>query len=190
MTVGRKIEQEHGIFFITFTCYRWIPLIEMTQGYDLVYKWFDVLIKKGNQVAGYVIMPNHVHCLIGLNKSNQTINTIVSNGKRFMAYDIIKRLKNLRRQDILDKLAEGITDKEKSKGQIHHVFEKSFDVKVCESSKFMEQKLEYMHMNPCSKKWSLVENPGDYRHSSMKFYETFNSESHSKLTPYTALFED
>ena len=107
-----------------------------------------------------------------------------------MAYDIIKRLKNLRRHDILDKLAEGITEREKLKGQIHHVFEKSFDVKVCESSKLIEQKLDYMHMNPCSKKWNLAEIPGDYRYSSMKFYETFHSESPSKLTPYTALFED
>ena len=55
MSVGRKIEQQHGIFFITFTCYRWIPLIEMTQGYDLVYKWFDYVGSPAEDPTGMKI---------------------------------------------------------------------------------------------------------------------------------------
>ena len=33
------------------------------------------------------IMPNHLHVLIGLKNSDQSINTIVSNAKRFIAYE-------------------------------------------------------------------------------------------------------
>ena len=190
MSTRRKIEVRDGVFFVTFTCYQWISLIEITQSYDLVYNWFDVLICKDHQSAGYVIMPNHVHVMIGLRNSNQTINTIVSNGKRFMAYEIIKRLQKMNRKEILIKLEAGVTNREKSKGQVHKVFENSFDVKICESTRFIEQKLNYMHLNLCSKKWKLVDNPIDYQHSSMRFYETFHPNIKSKLTPYTALFED
>ncbi len=39
---------------------------------------------KGRQVKGCVIMPNHLHALIDFGISEKNINTIVSNGKRFM----------------------------------------------------------------------------------------------------------
>jgi hypothetical protein len=41
----RKIPYSEGVFFITFTCYQWLSFIEMTNGYDLEYKWFDDLQK-------------------------------------------------------------------------------------------------------------------------------------------------
>lgn len=38
--------------------------------------------------------------------------------------------------------------------------------------KVIIQKLSYMHNNPCSGAWRLVESPVDYKHSSAKFYNT------------------
>lgn len=37
-------------------------------------------------------MPNHLHALISFIDTKQPFNTIVGNGKRFMAYEMIKRL--------------------------------------------------------------------------------------------------
>ena len=34
----------------------------------------------------------------------------------------------------------------------------------------MNQKLDYMHDNPCKGKWNLCTSPADYLHSSAKFY--------------------
>ena len=93
MPVKKTIPYSHGTFFITFTCYQWLPLIEKVKGYDLVYDWFDILKKQGHDVNGYVIMPNHVHALISFIKTGKNINTMIGNGKRFMAYEIIERLK-------------------------------------------------------------------------------------------------
>jgi len=92
MPVKRTIPYYSGMFFITFTCHEWIPLIEKVAGYDLLYGWFDHLKKKGHFINGYVIMPNHVHALISFINTKQSINTIVGNGKRFMAYKMIERL--------------------------------------------------------------------------------------------------
>ena len=39
-------------------------------------------------------MPNHVHALIDFAETGQIINTIIGYGKRFMAYELIDRLKD------------------------------------------------------------------------------------------------
>ena len=190
MAVKQKVEDRHGLFFVTFTCYQWLSLFSITNSYDLVYHWFDVLLKKNHQIAGYVIMPNHVHALIGLQESKQTINTILSNGKRFIAYQLIERLVRGNFNNILYILGEGVSEAERKKGQRHKVFIPSSDVKVCYSDWFTEQKLDYIHNNPCSKKWNLVNDPIDYRHSSMRFYSMYGHRKMvSKLTPYFELFE-
>lgn len=93
MPVKRKIIEPDGNYFITITCHQWLALIEQTRGYDLVYNWFDHLKSKGHFIKGYVIMPNHLHALIVFRNAGQSINTIVGTGKRFIAYEIINRLK-------------------------------------------------------------------------------------------------
>ena len=50
-------------------------------------------------------MPNHLHALIVFRDMSKSINTIIGNGKRFMAYEIIKRLKERSEEGILLKLA-------------------------------------------------------------------------------------
>ncbi len=37
-------------------------------------------------------MPGHVYAIIACSNTGKTINTIISNAKRFMAYELIKRL--------------------------------------------------------------------------------------------------
>ncbi len=71
MTVRVDIGINSGLFYITFTCYKWIPLFEITHSYDVVYKWFDYLKSKGHYICRYVIMPNHVHAIIGFKKHHR-----------------------------------------------------------------------------------------------------------------------
>src|SRR5258705_10116634 len=73
-----------GIYFITFICHRWLPLIDIVNGYDLVDNWVDVLSKRQHPITGYVIMPNHLHLLLHCGGGKQSLNTLIGNGKRFM----------------------------------------------------------------------------------------------------------
>ncbi len=170
MAVKTPIAFTEGMYFITFTCQHWLPLFETTNSYDTVYKWFDYLYTKGHKVKGYVIMPNHLHVLIDFGVSEKNINTIVSDGKRFMAYKIVERLKEQNTTEILLQLSEAVINSDKDKGKIHQVFERSFDCKEITSQHFFLQKLSYMHNNPCSGVWNLVKNPVEYEHSSAKYY--------------------
>ena len=57
MPVNKEHIFDPGIYFLTFTNYKWLNLFDITQSYDLVYNWFDVLKKQRHQIIGYVIMP-------------------------------------------------------------------------------------------------------------------------------------
>jgi hypothetical protein len=46
-------------------------------------------------------MPNHLHAIIGFRKTTQTINTVIRNGKRFMAYEMITHLKETDKEEVL-----------------------------------------------------------------------------------------
>ena len=169
MSVHKPVT-EPGIYFLTFTCHQWLQLIELTKGYDLVYNWFNVLSSKGHSITGYVIMPNHLHLLFYFAGGNQSLNTHVGNGKRFMAYEIINRLTKQNEISLLNKLTLDVKTKDKSRGKLHEVWIDSFDVKECRTEKFILQKLHYIHNNPCTGKWKLADSSINYLHSSASFY--------------------
>ena len=171
MSVRKAIPEKEGVYFITFTCKDWIPLFKICNAYDAVYNWFDILKQSGHYIIGYSIMPHHVHAVIAFCNTGKRINTIVSNGKRFIAYDLIHRLQQQNEIKILANLQQVLNNTEKKEGKLHSVFEPSFDWKECRTEKFIQQKLDYMHWNPC-KGNRLVELPEQYPHSSAKFYLT------------------
>lgn len=170
MSIGRKITEPNGIFFITFTCARWLPLFQIVDGYGAVYQWFDYLKKQHHYIAGYVIMPSHVHALIAFSNSHASINTTIANGKRFMAYNLVSRLKAQQKTDILAQLASWVNRTDRYKNKLHEVFEPSFDRKECRTLRFTKQKADYIHLNPC--KAGLVQLPEAYLHSSARYYYT------------------
>jgi REP element-mobilizing transposase RayT len=130
-------------------------------------------------------MPNHIHFLIYLPEKAPELMIVIGNAKRFMAYEIVKRLKN--RQDILDILESGVKPPERKKGKLHQVFEESYDAKECFSNEFIEQKLSYIHKNPISGKWKLADTYIDYHHSSARFYEIGESLEDVKITHFKSI---
>ena len=163
---------ENNTWFVTFTCYSWISLFEIANAYDMVYKWFKLIDDKyGIKTLAFVIMPNHVHVLLELPGTGINLNKLIGNGKRFMAYEIVRRLREIGRQDVLTKLSLACSDRERAKGQKYKAFEQSFDAKPVYSLEFLYQKLDYIHHNPVSGKWNLCTEFVDYEHSSAGFYE-------------------
>ncbi|HYH16358.1 MAG TPA: hypothetical protein VD794_14110, partial [Flavisolibacter sp.] len=97
---------------------------------------------------------------------------IVGDGKRFMAYEIVKQLKEKGADKLLMQLQQGVEAKDRQRNKQHEVWCDSFDWKECRSQDFINQKLEYMHQNPCTGKWQLAQSPIAYLHSSAAFYAT------------------
>ena len=115
-------------------------------------------------------MPNHLHLLLHYMWNGKSLNTIIGNGKRFMAYDIIDRLEARKQERLLARLRSGVGLTDRERGQKHEVWIGSLDVKQCPTEKFVLQKLNYIHNNPCAGKWKLADSPSHYPHSSALFY--------------------
>ena len=64
MSIKQQKHETDGIYFITVTCYNWLPLFQITNTYDAVFKWSNYLKQKGHYITGYVIMPNHLHAFV------------------------------------------------------------------------------------------------------------------------------
>lgn len=161
----------HEVYFCTVTCYKWLPLFEEANAYASVYKWFDHLKDDGCLLLGYVIMPNHFHVLLYPTHTDTSQSKIVGDGKRFLAYAIVNSLKKQGKTNLLEQLAAGVQAGEKDRGKNHQVFKLSFDARKCFDEKMIEQKLAYIHHNPVSGKWNLVNDFTDYKHLSARFYE-------------------
>ncbi len=147
------VRVQHGneptLYYIIYTCYNWLQLFSITNSFDLVYKWFGYLKNTSTiKVTAYAIMPNHVHAILFFPDTNYNLNTIISNAKRFIAYEIVNRLKQSNENKILQQSEDGVSDREKKKGQLHKVFRDSFDAKPIYTRKFLLQKIKYMHLDP------------------------------------------
>ncbi len=171
MFVKYKHADIYPMYFCTFTCFNWLPLIETTKSYDLVYNWFNILKQERVFIVAYVIIPNHLHYILRFPEPNFDLNKIIGNAKRFVAYEIVNRLEENKETALLQLLAASVTEREKKKGQLHKVFKNSFDAKPIFSDKFLIQKINYIHHNPVSGKWNLAKDFVSYVHSSASFYE-------------------
>jgi len=122
--------------------------------------------------TSYFITFTCVNWLNLIQEENQkTINRIISNGKRFLAYDIVKYLQEKKAVTTLNILQKARSLKEIERGKLHKIFKTSFDCVEMKSRNIIEQKIEYIHRNPCNKKWNLAEDFVKYEHSSAAFYE-------------------
>ncbi|RYY42019.1 MAG: hypothetical protein EOO06_21705, partial [Chitinophagaceae bacterium] len=177
-----------GIYFITFTCHHWLPLIDAACTYSDVYNFFAILKQKGHSVVGYVIMPNHVHLLLHYSGKGATLNLLIGNGKRFLAYSIVKKLQQKALTDLLSALREGVEPKDKARGKLHEVWKPGFDVKPCRTEKFLLQKLNYIHDNPVRGKRKLAPDNASYEHSSCLFY-FHQKQRHFEVNHYQTLLD-
>jgi hypothetical protein len=67
-------------------------------------------------------MPNHLNVLIAFSNTGKNINKIIGNGKRFMAYDIVAKLKEKENENMLNQLIAGVNPSDKKRGKLHEVF--------------------------------------------------------------------
>ncbi|OCX51502.1 hypothetical protein BEL04_15875 [Mucilaginibacter sp. PPCGB 2223] len=191
MAIRTQHQLTEQTWFITFTCYKWLPLFEITDSYSLVYNWLAFIREKHSiETLAFVIMPNHVHLLLYIPDEKLNLNKLMANAKRFMAYGLIKKLQEVENKQLLTTLSNACSEKEKAKGQLHKVFEPSFDAKAIYSDEFWEQKLAYIHNNPVTGKWSLGSQSTDYPHSSAAFYIDGVVHPDAEITNYYSRWDE
>ncbi len=138
--------QQCGCFhFVTFSCYRRRPLLGTAAAYAIFQREFEaVRLRYGIVVAGYVLMPEHVHLLVGEPRRSSLS----------IALQVLK---------------QQTSRKLKARGAVAFWQRRYYDFNVWSEEKRVE-KLRYMHRNPVTR--GLVARPEDWPWSSFCHYAT------------------
>jgi len=146
MPTGLVRYQHTGNFhFITFSCYRRQPLFAASSGYQIFEQELEkVRQRHGFVVAGYVVMPEHVHVLVS---EPRTVPLSVA----------------------LQVLKQQVSRELKRPGDIRFGQRRYYGFNVWNHDKTVE-KLKYMHRNPVRR--GLAARPEAWLWSSFRHYLT------------------
>ena len=141
-------QQKYGTcFFVTTTFKKWARLGNIPELYPALAESLVFCAKKYRAlIAGYVLMPTHVHLVIFIEGSK--LAGFMRDFKKFIAQKVIKDLK----------------------GSSSSVWMPRYDRVVIYSDKVLREKLNYIHHNPV--KSGLVQNAEDWQWSSAVDYST------------------
>ena len=150
------------LHFVTFSCYRRLPLLKDARSRDLVVRELArVRDELGFPLVGYVIMPEHVHLLLGETKDS-TPSTVLHRLKLRTARKLRKKpnkgYAKQMRLPLEDEYGEGLRSFWQARFYDFNVY----------SERKLKEKLEYMHENPLKRR--LVTHPKDWPWSSWAFY--------------------
>jgi putative transposase len=157
----KRYQQSQQLHFITFSCFHRAPLLSSTSARDTFVAALErVRCWYGLYVAGYVIMPEHVHLLL-------------SEPERGSLRTVLQILK----QAVSRRLARP--------GKRNAPFWQAryYDFNVWSDRKRIE-KLRYMHRNPVKR--GLCERPEDWQWSSFRHYLTGADAGVEIESPWTA----
>ncbi len=138
--------QQCGVFhFVTFSCYQRKPLLADRTGYALFEQALErVRQRSGMVMAGYVLMPEHVHLLV-----NEPTNGSLASAIQVLKQTVSRALKQ--------------------PGEAQFWQSRYYDFNVHNDAKRIE-KLHYMHQNPVVR--GLVTHPEDWPWSSFRHHAT------------------
>jgi putative transposase len=161
MPAGLKRYYGQGdLHFITFSCYRRLPLLKTTRARNLLVKELGrVRDAMGFRLIGYVVMPEHVHLLISEPRS-ETPSTVLHRLKLGVA----RKLRKQKRANAGQLPLPFVRPREPLRAFWQARF---YDFNVYSRGKERE-KVNYMHANPVKR--GLVKHPRDWTWSSWANY--------------------
>jgi putative transposase len=157
----RRYYGKGDLHFITFSCYRRLPLLKTVRARDTFVKELGkVRDEMRFHLLGYVVMPEHIHLLMS-EPPRGTPSTVLQKLKLRVARKLRKRGKHVSAGQMRLPFTE-------TREPLRAFWQARFyDFNVYGEGK-KKEKLNYMHANPVIR--GLVKHPGDWRWSSWGFY--------------------
>lgn len=146
------------LHYITFSCYHRLPLLSASRARDLFVRVLDEVRKEyGFKLAGYVVMPEHVHLLIGESVKGNPSTLI-----QILKLRVSKRLRGR-----LGRPSAQMDDGFQVVGTPQFWQSRFYDFSFHNVAK-LNEKLDYIHLNPVTRE--LVSDPKDWAWSSYASY--------------------
>jgi putative transposase len=145
--------------FITTSCYQRLPLLGSPRNRDLFLRVFELVRRRYRSAAtGYVVMPEHVHLLIGEPQRGDP-SLVMKALKQGFARRLLGRLRRVKSNQL------SLWQESVERGRIWQP--RFYDFVVFSEHKRVE-KLRYMHRNPVKR--GLVLAPEQWEWSSFRYY--------------------
>ena len=162
----RPIFNPDYLYFITTKAARYAHIFKSESIIRIIMDSLHYLRTSGRmKLYVFVIMPNHIHLIVKLFQE-YILSDMMRDFKRHTARQIIRQFMAKEESSKLDLLR----DLNKDSRQEYKVWEDRYDARDVFSREFLEQKMEYIHHNPCQPYWNLAQLPEDYPWSSARFY--------------------
>jgi REP element-mobilizing transposase RayT len=164
-----KIRDSEKAYFITITTVGWIDVFtRKKQKLQIIDSLKYCQQNKGLVIFAYCLMPSHLHIICKAD-DGCNLSDILRDFKKHTSKQIIKQIKEepeSRREWMLDYFANAC--KHLKREQEYKVWQDGNQAKEIYGSKFLYEKLNYIHQNPVED--LIVENPEDYLFSSARNY--------------------
>lgn len=163
------LEKNHVQFF-TAVCYNWLKLLDSDEAKQIVIEALKFRVEQQQvKVGAFVVMPNHIHVIWRI-QNDFKLEDVQRDFLKFTAKKIIELIRQRDGQKKLEEIYVGAKDRA---FQVWKRDSMSIDLF---SEKFVLQKIDYIHNNPCQPHWNLAAHPLDYRFSSALYYEAGTDE--------------
>ncbi|MBK9982220.1 MAG: transposase [Saprospiraceae bacterium] len=168
MSDGYQIENPANAYFLTFQVIDWVDIFSRKIYRDILLESLDFCRKeKGLKIWAYAMMTNHVHSI--LSAKNENLPDLIRDFKRFTATKIIRTIQDgpESRKDWMLKRFE-FAARRNDRNSHHQFWTHENHAEEIITSKFLNQKMNYIHQNPVRAGW--VEKPQDWLYSSARNY--------------------
>ncbi len=170
MSRNYKFHNPKGTYFVSFAVVDWIDVFTRLEYKLLLVESLRFCCKeKGMELNAWVIMSNHLH-LIFSSAGKRKPQDLLGDFKRYTSKSLVESIRSNPKESRKEWLLEAFRRKGLRTSNVQSFQFWRHDNRPIElwSSKVMEQKLDYLHMNPV--KAGIVEKPHEYVFSSARNY--------------------
>jgi putative transposase len=164
-----KIENQNGIYFITFAVVEWVDVFTRSNYAEIVTESLAHCQKeKGLIIYAWCLMSNHIHLVCETEEGNE-LSAVLRDFKKYTARQIISEIHDdaESRKNWMLWLFRNAGEKNSNNKTFQFWQQNNHPIELF-TSKFVKQKIRYVHDNPV--RAGIVEFPEQYRYSSAKNY--------------------
>ncbi len=155
----------NGIYYLTITVIDWIDVFTRKEFVSIIVDSLSYCRQEKRLVLyAWCLMPSHLH-LIASGKDGAKLSDIMRDFKKFTSKEVVVTIKTInesRKKWLLDKFA--FAGKVNMKNKDYKFWQDGLHAIELKSNLFMEQKLDYLHINPVAA--GMVYEPEHYVWSS------------------------
>lgn len=183
MSTKYKALDNDYAYFVTITTVDWIDVFtRLNHKMTIIDSLAYCQKQKGLEIYAYVLMPSHLHMMCRAKEGFELAN-IMRDFKKFTSKEIIRKIKEepeSRKEWMLELFSKACGHLKRN--QEYKVWQDGYHAEIVASSKFIYQKLNYIHNNPVKEK--VVEKPEDYLFSSATNYADLDFLLHVEVLPH------